>query len=311
MCRAYFLESAMRLHTLLLTALGGAAAFAAGRPDDLVVKSTSNLVVLDVSVLGADGSPIAGLSRDNFQIVEDGKRQVIKQFSKEDAAVSIGFVVDMSGSMHSKVESVKRATSAFLDASNPRDEYFLIAFNDRPWLGLPAGMEFSTAREDIRRAFLTVHSAGRTALYDAVALGVQHVAKGRHERRVLILISDGKDTASLLTRLDALQYVRSSPVTIYTIGLFSPDDEDSNRGVLRQLARVTGGRYYEPATNAAIDQACVTIARDIRARYTMAYTPPAEAKSTVRKIKVELARSSGGGAKGSVRARSEYVLKPN
>ena len=292
----------MKLSILLVGWLALAGA------DDYVVKSKANLVVLDVSVLGGDGQPVGGLGRDNFQIFENGKRQVIKQFSVAETPVSVGFVIDMSGSMKRKLEGVRRATSIFLDASNPKDEYFLIGFNDRPWVGLPTGMEFSINGDDIRKAFGKAHAIGKTALYDGVVLALKHAVLSRYERRVLVLISDGKDTASSLALTEALQAVRASAVTVYTIGLFSEDDEDSNRGVLRQLARVTGGRYYEPATPAAIDEASSAIARDLRARYTLAYTPPVEARSGVRKIKVELERPPGMG-KANVRARSEYVLE--
>ena len=292
---------------MTLSLLCGGALNAFGGKQDFLLRSSANLVVLDVAVAGADGIPLAGLTVDQFQIVENGRRQTIKQFSAEEAPVSIGLVIDMSGSMHSKLAGVRQATSTFLEASNPKDEYFLIGFNDRAWVGLPARMEFSSKRDDIRKALLGVRSAGKTALYDGVALALKHVTGSRYERRVLVLITDGKDTASALSWPEALNLVRSSPVTIYTIGLFG-EDEDSNRGVLKQLGKITGGRFYEPATPQAIESVCNTIARDIRARYTIAYTPPADARSTIRKIRVELLKAPGS-PRATVRARSEYTLE--
>lgn len=280
----------------------------AANQQEFVVRSRANLVVLDVSVTGSDGTPVSGLVQRNFQVSEDGKRQTIKQFSADELPVSIGFVVDMSGSMRSKLDGVRRATSTFLEASNARDEYFLIGFNDSAWVGLPTGLDFSKNRDDIRKALLGVRSAGKTALYDGIVLALTHVGKSRYERRVLVLITDGKDNASSIRLSEALQFVRASPVTIYTIGLFDEDDQDANRGVLKQFARTTGGRYYAPKTPEMIGDDCAAIARDIRARYTMAYTPPAESKGPVRKIKIEVIRDQAS-SKAVVRTRSEYILE--
>jgi len=277
--------------------------------DDFIGRSNANLVVLDVSVVGSNGVSVASLDRDQFLVSEDGKPQTIKQFSAAEAPVSVGFVIDMSGSMHSKLESVRRATSAFLDVSNPGDEYFLIGFNDKAWIGLPAGIQFSRRGDDIRRALLSVRAEGRTALYDGVAPALEHVKLRKYERRVLVLMTDGKDTASSLRLADAMQYVRSSPVTLYTMGLFDEDDEISTRRVLKQLARISGGQFFEPLNATQIERDCAVIARDIRARYTLAYTPPEEAKSAIRKIKVDLVRESGS-PKAFVRARSEYSVDP-
>ena len=272
------------------------------------MRSSTNLVVLDVSVTASDGTPLSGLVQSNFHVSEDGRRQTIKHFSAEELPVSIGFVVDMSGSMRSKIDGVRRATGTFLEASNVRDEYFLIGFNDSAWVGLPTGLEFSKNGDDIRKALLGVTSAGRTALYDGIALALTHVVKSRYERRVLVVLTDGRDNASSIRLADVLQYARASPVTIYTIGLFDEDDQDSNRGVLRQFARTTGGRFYAPKTPEMIATDCAAIARDIRARYTMAYTPPTESKSSVRKIKIEVRRDQPS-AKVVVRARTEYILE--
>jgi Ca-activated chloride channel family protein len=290
--------------------LACAALPAALRADqqDYIVKSSADLVVVDVSVVGSNGTPVAGLAKDNFVISEDGQRQSIKQFSSNEAPVSIGFVLDMSGSMHDKVEGVRRAANAFLDASNPRDEYFLIGFNDKAWVGLPAGTPFSSSLREVRKALAAIRPEGRTALNDGIVLALKHVETSHYETRVLVLVSDGKDTSSSLRLSDALQFVRSSPVTIYTIGLFEEDDIDKDPALLKNLARMTGGKFFHPVNQDQIEEACAAIAREIRARYTIAYTPPAEARQSVRKIKVELLHAANA-PKASVRARTEYSIK--
>ena len=248
---------------------------------DVVMRANADLVVLDVSVFGSTGVPVSGLVKEQFVIREDGKRQNIKQFSAAESPVSIGFLIDMSGSMRSKLDGVRRAADAFLRASNPKDEYFLIEFNDKAWIGLPAGLPFSSGNEVIRKALLSVRAEGRTALYDGLMLGLRHVQNSKYERRVLVLITDGKDTASSTSISEAIQYVRSSPITVYTIGLFGDDDDDSNPALLKHLAKLTGGRFFHPATPEEIARDCGAIARDIRARYTLAYTPPETAQSAI------------------------------
>lgn len=276
--------------------------------EDYIVRSNANLVLLDVSVLGAGGVPVAGLNKDRFSIREDGKEQSIKQFSALDTPVSMGFVIDASGSMQNKVGGVRRAVNAFLDASNPDDEYFLLGFNDHPRFGLdPATKPFSQDRNVIRSSMYGMQVAGRTALYDGLNTALEHIAKSKFERRFLVLVSDGADTASKMTLQDILFEVRTHPVTVFTIGLFTDEDQDRNSGVLKQIARVTGGRYFNPSTADQIETACLSIAKDIRARYTLAYTPPENGRSGVRKIQVGLTKLPSE-PRLAVRARTEYLL---
>lgn len=293
--------------TSILTVL---LAISAAQPqEDYVVKSNANLVLLDVSVTGVGGVPVAGLSRDRFSVSEDGKKQIIKQFSAADTPVSMGFVLDMSGSMQHKVGGVQRAVNAFLAASNPDDEYFLIGFNDRPKFGLdPAAKPFTRDRNAIRSAMYGMKAAGKTSLYDGLGSALEHIGKSKFERRFLILVSDGRDTASEMTLQDIVFEVRTHPVTVFTIGLFTDEDPDRNSGVLKRLAKVTGGRYFNPITAEDIEAACLAIAKDIRARYTLAYTPPESGKPGVRKIHVDLTRLPSE-PRLAVRARTEYQVE--
>jgi Ca-activated chloride channel family protein len=293
--------------SMLLLLAAGVPCVLHGWQQDYVVRSNANLIVLDVAVLGSDGQPVPGLAKDRFVVAEDGKRQAIKQFAAEESPVSIGFVLDMSSSMHRKLDGVYRAVSSLLRASNPEDEYFLVGFNDRPALGLPQGMPFSHSQDDIRQALRSFRPQGRTALYDGLILALDHVEKSNYERRVLVLVSDGKDTASTIRVTEALRHVRSSPITIYTIGLFDETDPDRDEGLLKRLAHIAGGKFFHPSSPEELEQYCLRIARDIRARYTLAYTPPEEPRSGIRKIKVELLRSAKQ-PKMSVLTRSEYTM---
>ena len=276
---------------------------------DYVLRMDSNLVVLDVSVTGNDGVPVSGIGRERFRISEDDKVQTITQFSAEERPVSLGFVVDSSGSMFNKVLRVRRAVNSFLTVSNPDDLYFVVGFNDIPRLGLPEETLFTGKPEAVRDAVLSFRAEGRTSLYDGLSLALRHVQRSTLERRYLLVASDGKDTASSTSLDTVIAQCRGSRATIFTIGLFEEEDEDQNGGVLKRMARVTGGQYFHPADSKELSDACIRIAKDIRARYTLAYTPPAAAKRALRRIKVEVASLPAEG-KRTVRTRTEYTLEP-
>lgn len=276
---------------------------------DYVLRLNSNLVVLDVSVTDGDGVPVAGIGKDRFRVSEDGKTQIISQYSAEERPVSLGFVVDSSGSMFKKVLHVRRAVNSFLTVSNPEDSYFVLGFNDIPKLGLPDEIRFTSKADDVRNAVASFRAEGRTCLYDGLAAALNHIQESMLERRYLVVVSDGKDTASSIRLDDSIRQCRASRVTIFTLGLFEDEDEDQNSGVLKQMARVTGGQYFHPANAKELSDACVRIARDIRARYTLAYTPPSAARRALRRIKVELTPRPDE-AKRIVRTRTEYTLEP-
>lgn len=269
---------------------------------DYVLRSETNLVMLDVAVTGRGAAPIAGLTKNQFTLYEDGKRQEIKHFSAGEMPVTMGLVVDMSGSMFPKLEGVYRAVSALLSASNPSDEFFLVGFNDKPRLALNPERSFTKNPLEIQSALRTFRAIGRTALYDGLAMGIDHIEGGTYPRRVLIVVSDGKDTGSRLSLEDAVSKTRSSPITVYTVGIWEEYDENQNAGVLRRLANVTGGRFYHPLTPGQLRENCVAIAKDIRARYTLAYIPSPVGKSAIRRIRVEVEGN------GRVRTRSEYFM---
>jgi len=274
---------------------------------DYILRSHSNLVVLDVSVTSVDGSPVTGLPGSRFRVAEDGRNQQIKQFSPTtETPVTIGLVVDSSGSMSNKAADVRSAIQLLLEQSRPHDQHFVVGFNDRPHLVLSPTIE--TALQSLRMA-------GRTALYDGLKVSMDHLRTnpGLHERRVLVLISDGRDTASRTTRADLMNMVRESSPTIYTVGLYFDEyTEDRDTGLLRSLAKLSGGRFYHPETPEALQESCLEIARDIRSRYTIAYVPAEpDQRDSVRKIRVDLVRTAEDPRKLKVRTRSEYRIGGN
>ena len=278
------------------------------RGSDFTLYTASRLVVLNVGVQDSRGTNIKGLTAQNFKIFEDGHPQVIKQFAAEDRPVTLGIVVDASGSMRTKQPEVVTAALAFVSASNPNDETFVVNFNDHAFEGLPPGIPFSNDSRQLRSALLRPKAEGRTALYDALTLAADHLAKGKWENKALLLISDGGDNNSTHKFADTMYTLQMSGATVYTIELFDPDEREHNLGVLRRISKMSGGEAFEPMDISEIAPLCLRIAADIRASYTLAYTPPLpDQRTTPRKIKVEVASHTPG--KLAVRTRTSYVLE--
>jgi Ca-activated chloride channel homolog len=271
------------------------------------LTATSDLVLLDVSVNDATGVHVSGLEKNNFQIHEDGQLQTITHFASEDVPVTIGLVIDTSGSMRTKHPEVVTAAVVFINASNQRDEVFVVNFNDRASFGLPDNIPFT---DDIRKlqAALSINVAeGRTALYDALVLSLNHLEKGKRDKKTIVLVSDGGNNSSIHGFDDVIRMVRESRATIYTIGLFDNDDDDRNPRLLERLARMSGGAAFLPNQMSEVAEICQVIAKDIRNRYTIGYVPVRSGdKGSLRKIKV-VARQSDG-RKLTVRTRTSYAL---
>jgi VWFA-related protein len=170
----------------------------------------------------------------------------ISFFKAEYVPASLGLIIDNSGSMINKRAEVARAALAFADASNSDDEIFVINFNENVYLGLPPSTRFTNEREQIRSALLRTAPAGMTALYDALAAGIEHLKAGTLDRKALVVLSDGGDNASRRRLDDVLQIAQQSSATIYTIGIYDETDADRDPGVLRKIASLSGGRAYFP-----------------------------------------------------------------
>src|SRR5437588_10455897 len=202
---------------------------------NFTIRSDVRLVVLDVSVKDPAGGFVSGLERENFTILEDGHRQPITVFANEDLPVTVGILVDESLSMRPKRADVLQAAETFIEASNPKDEIFVLNFNDRVTRGLPDRLPFSDNIVQLRSALHRGLPQGKTALNDAVVAGVKQLEMGRRDKKALVVISDGGDNASRHNRGDMLNAVESSTATIYTVGIFEPDDPDRDPGVLNKL----------------------------------------------------------------------------
>jgi len=278
-------------------------------PSQYTIRTTSRLVLLDVSVKDASGGLAPGLDKQNFEVRENGKPQTITQFAHADMPVTVGLVVDESGSMRHKQREVITAALVFIGASNPLDETFVINFNEKARRGLPDIQLFSDDLEQLRAALWRGAPEGRTALYDAIEMALHQLDFGRRDKKTLIVISDGGDNVSTHTLEEVMHDVLKSAVTIYMIGVFDQDDPDKNPGVLRRIAQVSGGGAYFPQKLDEIVPICRDIAKDIRARYTIGYIPVAGEGKPERHIKVSA--WSAAGQKLAVRTRTSYLFTPD
>ena len=237
------------------------------------IRVHSDLVVLHAVVLDRRSRFVQGLGQDQFTVYEDGALQTIAFFVPEDQPATVGLVIDNSGSMHAKRTDVIVAGHAFVRASHPRNELFLVHFNERVWSGLPDATPFTLDPGPLFQALSRTGARGQTALYDAVSRALDHVALGTNHHRVLIVISDGRDNASATRFAPLLLRARQSEAVIYTIGLFDTASRDRNPEVLRQLAAATGGAAYFPKNSAKATTTLEQIARDIRSTYTIGFVP--------------------------------------
>jgi Ca-activated chloride channel family protein len=261
------------------------------------------LVVLPVRVTGADGDFVSGLAQERFRVYEDGRRQPITLFRQEDTPVTVGLVVDHSSSMGPKLSGVAAAVSAFAQSSNPDDEMFVVDFSDNVSVELPGGKPFTSNPQELAQAVSAVSARGMTALYDAVAEGLNHLQLGRSDKKALIIVSDGGDNASGRKYSDILELSRRSQAVIYAIGLVGAPEEE-NPGVLRRLSKDTGGLAFFPAQGESISDISARIAHDIREQYTLGFTPEKRNDDSFRKIHVEV--TAPGLGKLQVRTRSGY-----
>ncbi len=269
-------------------------------------RATADLVILDVAVLDRRGHFVTRLGQENFEVLENGRPQPITVFRTEDSPLTVGLIVDSSTSMLPKRSETISAALAFVQASNPSDEVFVLNFNDTPKFGLPASVPFSSDRGALAAALNATPAAGRTALYDALAAGIKHLEFGRHERRVLIVFSDGGDNQSRHNLSEILALLQQSGVTVYTIGLFDRLDRDRNPRVLRRLATDSGGRAFFPESLKRIGDVCQRIAAEIRSRYVLGYVPRQVRGGEFRSLEVKV-RAPGLG-KVQVRTRSGFRI---
>jgi Ca-activated chloride channel family protein len=237
--------------------------------------ASSELVVLPVIVKDKQGRYLSDLQKERFVVYDNARRMSIDLFTNEDTPVTVGLIVDASGSMRAKLGEVIAAAVAFAKSSNPDDELFAVRFNDDAQ-EVVRDRRFLLASDlsALEAAMSALRPQGRTALYDALIAGLDHLNDASRPRKALIVISDGGDNASRATLDAVLARAHKSNAAIYTIGVYDPDEADKNRGALKALARATGGERFEPASPGELLQVCKRIARELRSGYTIGYVPP-------------------------------------
>lgn len=256
--------------------------------DPYTIKVSVGLVVLHATVRNHRGNLVSGLSKDDFQIYENGARQQIKYFSHDDIPITVGLVIDNSGSMGPKTPEVVVAVLAFVRSSNPQDQMFVVNFNEHVRFALPDNTPFTDQPGQLQVALSRIKADGETALYDAIAAALEHLKIGNRDKKALIVISDGGDNASHHKLAQIMATARQSDAIIYTLGLFDQDDPDKDPHALKQLARETGGEAFLPESLSQVVPICEQIARDIRNQYTIAYVPTnREQDGTYRAIQVK------------------------
>jgi Ca-activated chloride channel homolog len=273
--------------------------------DEYRIRVNTNLVVLHATARDHKGALVSGLDKDSFHVYEDGALQQIKYFNHEDIPVTVGLVIDNSGSMGRKRAEVIAAALAFARSSNPQDQMFVINFNEHVRFGLPGNTPFTDQVPQLEIALSSIITSGQTALYDAVAAAIEHLKKGKRDKKVLIVVSDGGDNASKHNLAQIMAMAQLDNTIIYTIGLFDEEDDDRNPHVLKQLAADTGGDVFLPPSLKDVVPICERIARDIRNQYTISYIPAnIKQDGTYRAIQVEA--SAPGRGHLSVRTRAGY-----
>ncbi len=264
------------------------------------------MVVLPATVRDRQGHLVSDLREQDFEVYEDGVPQRLRLFRHEDVPVTAGLVVDHSGSMQPKLAELTAAARTFVQSSNPEDQMFVVNFNEKVTLGLPATVRFTNSSAELERAISHAPAAGQTALYDAVVQAFERLQEGSRDKKVLLVISDGGDNASAHSLAQVLKLADQSRVAIYTIGVFEEDDPDANPRVLRHLAQATGGEAFFPHELSEVVTICERIARDIRNQYTIGYISTNATRDGARRTIRVVARAAGH-SKLSVRTRASYI----
>lgn len=259
-----------------------------------VIRMNVDMVLVPVTVTDPMNRLVTGLEQEDFQIFENNGAQRIKSFAAEDAPVSIGIIFDLSGSMTSKLIRARESILQFVKTANPEDEFFVIGFNDRPELI----EDFTNSPEEIQGRLANVRSGHRTALLDAIYYGVAKMKDAKHERKALLVVSDGGDNRSRYTEGEVRAQVRESDVEIYSIGIFDPyaatPEERTGPILLNELCEETGGRLFRVDDISEMSDIAEKISTELRNQYVIGYTPKNISRDGKwRKVKVKLTPPSG------------------
>ncbi len=261
------------------------------------IRINSDLVLIPVLVTDKDDRLISGLDRTHFRVYEDKVEQSITQFSSEDIPVSIGIVFDCSGSMGAKMKKARAAVNAFLNTANPEDDFSLVTFSDRARIT----HAFTNRTQDIQDALMLTESKGATALLDAIYLSMNEMKHASHNRKAILILSDGGDNDSRYTTREIKRLVREKDIQIYSIGILEPLgarfrslEEAEGPTLLDDISRETGGRLYEADDPNELPGIALRIGAALRNEYVLGYAP-SEAKrdGKYHRVQVKIERAKG------------------
>jgi len=279
---------------------------------DEPVKVKTDLVTLTLTVTDLYGRYVSGLSKEAFAVTDNNQQQEITFFSDTDAPVSVGILFDVSGSMAGeKIQKARTALERFINSSHPNDEYFLIAFNSRAQLL----MDRTRDGEAVLQKLTLVTPHQNTALYDACYLGLERVTRGIHQKKALLIISDGQDNASRYNFGEVRRLMKESDVVTYAVGILDHGDSGSAVGMqgqafLDELTSVTGGKSFYPSNDVEMDEIFERIALELRHQYSIGYTPSDfQPDGKWRKVKVKV-KPPRGLPRLTVRSRDGYYATP-
>jgi Ca-activated chloride channel family protein len=271
------------------------------------IRIDVNLVVLHTTVLDDRGRFADGLKEENFRVLEDKAEQKLAVFKREDIPVSMGLVIDNSGSMRDKRPRVNAAALTLVEASNKQDEAFVVNFNDDFYLDLDK--DFSSSIPELKEALERIDSRGSTALYDAIIGSLDHVKKGHKDKKVLLVVTDGEDNTSHNSLEKAIREIQKTDTVIYTIGLLGEESKKNAKRAkraLEEIAKASGGLSFFPENVTDVKDICENVAHDIRNQYTLAYYPTnTKRDGTFRTVQVDVIPPRGRG-KLSARTRNGY-----
>jgi VWFA-related protein len=261
------------------------------------IRVDTTLVLIPVTVTDLLNRIVTGLEKDNFKIIEDKNEQEITQFSSEDLPISVGVVFDCSGSMGSKLQKSRQAVAQFFKDANPEDEFFLVQFND----GAKVIQPFTRNLAQIQNRLAFTRSQGKTALLDAVYLGLQEMKKGVNPRKALLIVSDGGDNNSRYTDGEIKNLVKEADVQIYAIGIYESagnrgrtPEELAGPGLLSEITEQTGGRQYPAESVSELPDIAAKIGVELRNQYILGYAPQnREHDGKYRRVQVKLVPPRG------------------
>ncbi len=262
------------------------------RQSDKRIKVDVDLVLVNTTVTDPYNRLVTGLERENFRVFEDNAEQEVVHFSSEDVPISIGVILDMSGSMNNKVDKARLAALQFFKTANPQDEFFLVSFNDRAQLV----SRFTSSIEELQNRMMYAGAKGRTALLDAVYLGLSQMKGARNTKRALLIISDGGDNHSRYNERDIKNFVREADVQLYAVGIYDPlgyrnrtSEEVNGPSMLAELTEMTGGRAFPVENLNDLPDIAAKIGMELRNQYVLGYKPGNNDRDGKwRKIKVRL-----------------------